>query len=148
MTSGTPGPAPDAGTVGRMRSSAAGPSGSLPASSAVLVAGTGDGVVMGISGELDRDAAERLRATLEDAIAPGAVVTLDLARVTHLSQAALAVVVQAHRRLRDSGGSLRLTSVSEPVVRVLRISGLHRVFDVESEAERASDEPVPRAAGA
>ena len=131
-----------------MGSSAAGPSGSLPASSAVLVAGTGDGVAMGVSGELDRDAAERLRATLEDAIVPGAVVTLDLGRVTHLSQAALAVLVQAHRRLRDSGGSLRLTHVSDPVVRVLRISGLHRVFEVSKESEAALAAPAQQAAGA
>lgn len=114
-----------------MGSSAAGPSGSLPAPSAVLGAGTAEGASIALSGELDQDGAARLRAMLEDTVSPGAVVTLDLSRVVYLSQPALAVLVQAHRRLRDSGGSLVLNQVSEPVVRVLRISGLHRVFTVQ-----------------
>ena len=114
----------------------------MPAPGAVLATGTGAGAALGLSGELDRDGAERLRAQLHDAMQPGAVITLDLSRVTHLSQAALAVLVQAHRRLRDSGGSLLLTQVSEPVVRVLRISGLHRVFTLQDDAAPAGQPPA------
>jgi anti-sigma B factor antagonist len=117
----------------------------------VLSAGTGAGAALGLSGEVDRDGAVRLRALLDDAIAPRAVITLDLSRVTHLSQAALAVLVQAHRRLRDSGGVLTLSHVSDPVVRVLRISGLHRVFDVQPAAQVDQAPGAPphrRAAGA
>jgi anti-anti-sigma factor len=80
------------------------------------------------SGELDADGAARLRATLDDAVAPGMRVTLDLSRVTHLSAQALAVLVHAHRRLRDGGGALELLDTSPAVTRVLRISGLHRVL--------------------
>lgn len=119
----------------------------MHATGAVLSAGTGSGAALGLSGELDRDGAERLRAQLDDALQPGAVVTLDLSRVTHLSQAALAVLVQAHRRLRDSGGSLVLTSVSDPVVRVLRISGLHRVFSVQQDDPRLAADDRQQATG-
>jgi anti-anti-sigma factor len=81
-----------------------------------------------VAGELDAPGAVRLRALLDDAVAPGVTVTLDLSRVSHLSSEALAVLVHAYRRLRDSAGALVLAEVSEPVLRVLRVSGLHKVF--------------------
>ena len=56
---------------------------------------------------------------------------LDLSGVTRLSAAALEVLVAAHRRLRDGGGQLVIASPSPAVVRVLRISGLHRSIAVE-----------------
>ena len=83
-----------------------------------------------VAGELDQPGAVRLRALLDDAAAPGVHLTLDLSRVTHLSQPALAVLVHGYRRLRDLGGALVLEAVSEPVVRVLTVSGLHRVLQV------------------
>ena len=81
-----------------------------------------------VEGELDGPGATRLHALLDDEIAPGLDLTLDLSGVQHLSADALSVLVHAYRRLRDGGGSLRLTSPSTPVLRVLRISGLHKVL--------------------
>ena len=89
-----------------------------------------------VAGELDAEAAERLRAELDDAVAPGRQVVLDVSGVDHVSAAALAVLVAAHRRLRDGAGCLVLASPSPAVVRVLRVSGLHRVLTVE-------DAPAP-----
>lgn len=83
-----------------------------------------------VAGDVDDPGAERLRALLADAVAPGVTLTLDLSRVTRLSHPALAVLVGAHRRLRDGGGSLVLATPSASVVRVLRVSGLHRVLTV------------------
>jgi anti-anti-sigma factor len=99
------------------------------------------------AGELDTAGAFRLRAQLDDALAgrdgAGPSVSLDLSRVTHVSAEALAVLVSAYRRLRESGGSLVLTDVSPVVVRVLRISGLHRVLAVETKHDprRSSARP-------
>ena len=95
-----------------------------------------------VAGELDRPGAVRLRALLDDAAAPGARLTLDLSRVTHLSAPALAVLVHGYRRLRDSGGTLVLDAVSEQVERVLTVSGLHRVLELPAAAP-----PLPLAAG-
>ena len=81
-----------------------------------------------LEGELDLASTDRLRALLDDRVAPGARVELDLTDVTHLSAAALAVLVAAHRKLRERGGALVLGALSPAVERVLRISGLHRVF--------------------
>ena len=81
-----------------------------------------------VEGDLDGAGATRLRAQLDDAVAPGVHVTLDLSAVQHLSPEAVSVLVHAYRRLRDGGGSLRLSAASGPVLRVLRISGLHTVL--------------------
>ena len=80
---------------------------------------------------VDTRGADRLRAVLEDAFAPGRRLLLDLGAVEHLSSAALAVIVSGHRRLRDGGGQLVLCAPSAAVVRELRISGLHRVIAVD-----------------
>ena len=93
-----------------------------------------DGPHLTVAGELDSAGAIRLRAQLDDALVAGSHVSLDLSRVTHVSADALTVLVQTFRRLRDSGGGLVLTDVSPAVVRVLRISGLHRVMTVETAA--------------
>lgn len=81
-----------------------------------------------VEGELDGAGATRLRAQLDDAVAPGVDLTLDLSGVRHLSAEALSVLVHAYRRLRDGGGSLVLSDASAPVLRVLRVSGLHKVL--------------------
>ena len=85
-----------------------------------------------VAGELDAAGALRLRAQVDDVLAKGTDLTLDLGRVSHLSAPALEVLVHAYRRARDSGGRLQLVDVSPQVVRVLRISGLDRVLDVDT----------------
>ena len=81
-------------------------------------------VVLAPAGELDLSATPRLRELLHSAHSPGATVVLDLGDVVFLDSSALAVVLTAERRLRASGGSLRLVNVAEEVLRVLRICGL------------------------
>lgn len=90
-----------------------------------------ESVSLGLHGDLDATDAERLRALLDDAIAAGRRLVLDLSEVEHLSSTALAVLVAAHRRLRDGGGSLVVSAPRPAVVRVLRVSGLHRVILVD-----------------
>ncbi len=89
-------------------------------------------VPLPVAGELDAQGTERLRALFDDEIRPGRRLVLDLSGVDHLSAAALAALVAAHCRLRDSGGSLVLAAPSPAVVRVLRISGLHRVLHTQA----------------
>lgn len=101
------------------------------APSVVMATARTAGPHLTVSGELDSAGALRLRAQLDDAVGPGVRLSLDLSRVTHVSSEALAVLVHAYRRLRDSGGTLVLTDVSPSVVRVLRISGLHKVLPVQ-----------------
>lgn len=98
------------------------------APSTVMSTARTTGPYLTVAGEIDPPGAVRLRAVLDDAVAPGVRLTLDLSRVTHLSTPALAVLVHGFRRLRDNGGALVLEAVSEPVERVLVVSGLHRLI--------------------
>ncbi len=98
------------------------------APSTVLATVRPTGPHLTVAGELDPPGAVRLRGVLDDAIAPGVRLTLDLSRVTRLSLPALAVLVHGYRRLRDAGGCLVLDAVSEPVERLLTVSGLSRVL--------------------
>lgn len=98
------------------------------APSVVLASAGPDGVHVVLSGDLDAAGAQRLRGQLDEALEAAGRLTLDLSRVTRLSVDALQVLLSAHRRLRDSGGSLVLSAVSPAVVRVLRTSGLHGVL--------------------
>lgn len=107
------------------------------APSVVMATARATGPHLTVAGDLDADGAARLRALLDDAIAPGVRLTLDLSRVTQVSAAALTLLVQAYCRLRDGGGAMALTDASPAVIRELRISGLHRVLQV--------DAPVPAA---
>lgn len=99
-----------------------------------------------LAGDLDGEGAARLLAQLDDAVAPGRTLSLDLSRVTRLSSEALGVLVQAHRRLRDAGGALELSAVSPQVVRVLRVSGLDRALVVTA-PPAPPVAPAERAAG-
>ena len=87
--------------------------------------------VLSLDGSLDPASSDRLRARLLDDLVPGRRMVLDLSEVTHLSSAALAVLVSVHRRLRDGGGSLVIVAPSAAVVREMRVSGLYRVIEVE-----------------
>jgi anti-sigma B factor antagonist len=98
------------------------------AAGVVLATARPHGARLTLAGDLDGLAAARLRALLDDEVAPARTVSLDLSRVTRISSQALGVLVHVHRRLRDTGGALLLEGVSPQVVRVLRITGLHRVF--------------------
>lgn len=86
-----------------------------------------------LEGELDSDSTERLRALLDDRMVSGHRLELDLSGVTHVSAAALAVLVGTHRKLRDRRGVLVLCAPSLAVQKVLRVSGLHRVFEIAAE---------------
>lgn len=81
-------------------------------------------VVLAPSGELDLAVAPELRARLSAAHRDGARVVLDLQDVVFIDSSALSVVLWAERRLRVTGGSLRLVQPAEGVLRILRICGL------------------------
>lgn len=112
------------------------------APSVVMATARATGPHLTVAGDLDADGAARLRALLDDAIAPGVRLTLDLSRVTYVSAAALTLLVQAYCRLRDGGGAMALTDASPSVIRVLRISGLHRVLQAEQQPPHAVPTPA------
>ena len=74
------------------------------APSVVMATARATGPHLTVAGDLDADGAARLRALLDDAIAPGVRLTLDLSRVTYVSAAALED--ETNRPLRRAPASI------------------------------------------
>jgi anti-sigma B factor antagonist len=93
----------------------------------------GDGAVVSVRGELDAYSAPGL----EDQVArltDGGVsnVVLDLSGTGFLDSSGLRAILTVQRRLREHNGQMALRSPSEPVTRLLEITGLTDHFTIES----------------
>lgn len=85
--------------------------------------------VLAISGEIDLSKAPDLRERLVSIAASGAeVAVVDLTEVTFLDSTALGVLVSGLKRMRASGGDLRLVVTRPNLVKVFEITGLLDLF--------------------
>jgi anti-sigma B factor antagonist len=83
-------------------------------------------------GVLDLAAAPLLRDALIDLASNGCVqLEVDLGQVTFMDSTAIGVLVGAHRRTTQAGGSLALRRPQERVRRVLDTLGLIPLFQVD-----------------
>ena len=93
------------------------------------------GAVLALVGRLDVHAAADVRLALVDALAAGTgVLQVDLDAVTAVDATGLGVLVGAHRRAGRAGRVLVLRDPSPAVVRVLFLTRLERVLQVERTA--------------
>lgn len=88
-------------------------------------------VVVDVTGDVDVASAPRLRAYLADVIDGGQYqLVVSLVGVEFIDSTGLGVLVGALRGVRQHDGHLTLVCPSESLRKVLRITGLDRVFDV------------------
>lgn len=88
--------------------------------------------VVELASRVDATTVADLRRVLQSAIDLGAGdLVVDLGKVTVLDAAALGMLVAAHRRAGRAGRRLVLRSVPPSVGRVLAMTRLHRVLNVE-----------------
>lgn len=88
--------------------------------------------VLRLGARVDATTVAELRRVLHAAIADGnGDLVVDLADVALVDAAGLGMLVAAHRRASDSGRRLVLRSVPASVSRVLAMTRLHRVLNVE-----------------
>jgi anti-anti-sigma factor len=88
--------------------------------------------VVAVCGELDLGTVARVRERIEDALAdrPASLV-VDLTQCSFLDATALGMLLEAHRRMARNGGLLTLRGCSPRVLRLLSLTGLRRVFDLD-----------------
>jgi anti-sigma B factor antagonist len=92
--------------------------------------------------ELDMATAPELRHSLLQGINDGYYrVVLDLTRVTFIDSSGFAVLVSALKRLRASGGDLRLAGAGRAPLSAMRISGLDQIFAMYPDASAAASDP-------
>jgi anti-sigma B factor antagonist len=98
----------------------------------------GETLVFRLRGSLDLATAPTVRAALSDAADKGSHnLIVDLTQLEFLDSTGLGVLIGAHRRAAERGGSLRLVVQDGPISRLLNITGLIAVFSVYHSFEDA-----------
>jgi anti-sigma B factor antagonist len=96
--------------------------------------------VVSADGELDVSTAPKLRQAVTTALDEGSgTLIVDLSAVTFMDSTTLGVLIGAHNRIRESGGTLGLVCPDDKILRVLRITGLDKVFTVSATVQDAAD---------
>jgi anti-sigma B factor antagonist len=101
------------------------------------------GPVMKLSGESDLTTAGQLRDALTAQLAPAPQrLTVDARGLRFADSASIQALLQAHRALHDSGGSLELVLRPQSVIaRALRLLGADQVLTIRTTAG-TGDQPV------
>jgi anti-sigma B factor antagonist len=96
----------------------------VPSDENLTVTPTDDdpGLLM-VDGLIDSHTVTVLESALGE-LAPHTNVAVDLSKVSFVDSSGLRVLVQAHNRHAESGGGFSINDPSEPVVRLLNITGL------------------------
>lgn len=91
-----------------------------------------------VSGEVDIYTAPKLREKLVELIDAGNDrIVVDLERVGFMDSTGLGSLVAGLKRIRERDGELAIVCTREPVLKVLGITGLDRVFPVHDSVEKA-----------
>ncbi|HVM41638.1 MAG TPA: STAS domain-containing protein [Acidimicrobiia bacterium] len=88
--------------------------------------------VFRLRGELDLYPLPRLEEACDDAIAKGVrELVFDCGGLTFLGSTGMNFFVKVDRLIRDRGGRMAVVEVAPHIYRLLEITGLHQVLDVE-----------------
>jgi anti-sigma B factor antagonist len=92
----------------------------------------GDSVIVALAGEIDLYTAPRLQSELAAALASGepSRLVVDMSAVEFCDSTGMNVLLAAHRRATEQGGSLELGAPRPAVRKILQVTGLETVFAV------------------
>lgn len=98
-----------------------------------------DHTVLEVGGEIDVYTAPQLRERLVELIDGGTLrIVVDLQAVEFLDSTGLGVLVGGLKRVRAQEGWLRLVSSQERILKIFRITGLEKVFEIYASPEAAA----------
>jgi anti-anti-sigma factor len=99
---------------------------------------SGDTAVVVVNGEIDLRTADILRARLVELHAAGPRrLVADFTAVPFCDAAGLGALVAAHNQIAATGGEIVLAGVRPAQLRLLRITGLQRLFAVHADVHGA-----------
>jgi len=90
-------------------------------------------LTIALTGEIDHHRARKIMETVSnkiDEFLPNECV-LDFKDVGFMDSSGIAVVIHAMRRVRELGGSLRITNVPNQPYKVLKAAGIERIATME-----------------
>ena len=99
----------------------------------------GDRTVVVVGGEIDVYTAPKLREQLIDLVSSGQYhLVVDMEGVEFLDSTGLGVLVGGLKKVRAHNGSLQLICNQDRLLKIFRITGLAKVFQIHASAEAAS----------
>jgi anti-sigma B factor antagonist len=99
----------------------------------------GDWAVLSVKGDVDIYTAPRLREHIIQLADEGQRrIVADLQGVEFMDSTGLSVLVAGLKRLKENEGVLALVVTREPVLRILTITGLDRVFPIYADVATAT----------
>jgi anti-sigma B factor antagonist len=109
-------------------------------SSAVSIAEhrVGSRAVLSVVGEVDICTADVLRAAIETAATRVFEIWVDLSETTFMDSSGLHAMTQARTRLADANLRLALICPDGPVLRVLKLTGFDRMFEIHASRSEAN----------
>ncbi len=87
--------------------------------------------VLGVSGEIDMASADEFRDRLLECLQRSESLEVDLGGVTFIDSSGLAALVRLRTEAEILGKDVALVSVSSATARLLELTGLQTLFDVE-----------------
>ncbi len=86
-----------------------------------------------VRGEVDIHTCGELERTLTELAELGArTITIDVSQVAFIDSSGLRALVVGHKVLQDQGGSLVISNPSASTARLLEVTGLDGLFEVEA----------------
>ena len=95
---------------------------------------TGPGPLVRVGGDLDLETSPELTDQLKALLGPHLLV-VDLSEVEFMDSTGLGVLIGAHKEQQAHGGALALVGAQPRVQKILRITKLHKVFDLHPTLE-------------
>jgi len=95
--------------------------------------------VVEVAGELDLASAQALADVLRDLEPPCDRVILDLSRLTFIDSTGLRLAITEHRRAELDGFDFVIAGATEPILRVLRVTGLDVALPMAPDVASALD---------
>lgn len=97
--------------------------------------------VLAASGELDAHTGPALRTAILDLLAHQHALVIDMTGLGFLDSSGLGILVGALRRIRASGGELKLVIDSDTIRKLMRLTALDLVFDISATLDDATATP-------
>lgn len=94
-------------------------------------------VTVSLTGEIDLQHSPNLRRQLMDLMFDRRDVLVELAGVSYIDSSGIACLVEAYQTARKNGTRFVLVAVSAPVMRVLQLARLDKVFALAETAQAA-----------
>lgn len=95
--------------------------------------------VVAVGGEIDVYTAPKLRDKITELVAGGSYeLVVDLEGVEFLDSTGLGVLVGGLKKVRAHDGMLRLVCTQDRLLKIFRITGLAKVFDIHTTPEAAA----------